>query len=589
MITKKIKSWQILALLVIIGGILLSGWAAHQQDISQRNQLLINTRLAQTGITPAVIGSLSGSTADLTTPEYIALKRHLEQIRINVPAVRFAYLMGQRQDGTIFFYVDSEPPTSEDYSPPGEVYTEASASAVSVFSTGNMISEGPLSDRWGIWVTGFTPIIDPGTGKVIAVMGLDVDATDWNLELLKQSLPTLIVTFLILLIVLAFTLFQQRMQEDERRIAAAQEIVQEKEAFQRVLLENLTASVVIVDAETHVITYANPMALSLIGAAGDEVLGKICHTFICPAEKGKCPITDLDMAVDNAERILLNVRGKRIPIIKSVKSIVNGGKRLLIETFVDISEIKKMEEHNAKLIRELELANNELKDFAYIVSHDLKAPLRAIGSLSHWIYADYKDKFDKDGKVQLDLLVNRVNRMQSLIEGILEYSRVGRVSEVKEAINSNTLIREIIDSLSPPSHISIVVDFPLPDVYYEKTRIRQVFANLIGNAIKYMDKPVGEIHIGCIQDGSYWKFSVKDNGPGIDKKYYDRVFQIFQTLHARDEVESTGIGLTIVKKIIEMYGGKIWIESELGKGSTFYFTIPIQGTAPVGGSGGSDI
>ena len=204
------------------------------------------------------------------------------------------------------------------------------------------------------------------------------------------------------------------------------------------------------------------------------------------------------------------------------------------------------------------------------------------GSLSQWLYADYKDKFDEDGKVQLDLLINRVNRMQSLIEGILEYSRVGRVSEVKEAINSNTLIREIIDSLSPPSHISIVVDFPLPDVYYEKTRIRQVFANLIGNAIKYMDKPQGEIHIGCIHDGNYWKFFVKDNGPGIDEKNYDQVFHMFQTPHTQGEVESTGIGLTIVKKIIEMYGGSIWIESELGRGSIFYFTIPFQDPASVG-------
>ena len=583
MITKKIRGWQIIALLIIIGGVLLSGWAAHQQDTSKRSELLLNTRLAQTGITSANMGALTGSAADLTSPEYIALKIHLEQIRANVPAVRFAYLMGQRQDGTIFFYADSEPSTSKDYSPPGQVYTEASDGARSVFLTGSMVSEGPVSDRWGTWVTGFTPVMDPGTGKVIAVMGMDVDAKDWNLEILRQSLPTLIVTFLILLMVLAFTLFQQRAQEDERRIAAAQEIVQEKEAFQRVLLDNLTASVVIVDAETHVITYANPMALSLIGAAGDEVLGKICHTFICPAEKGKCPITDLNVAVENSERILLNVRGKRIPIIKSVKSITIGGKKLLIETFVDISELKEMEEHNAQLIRELEAANNELKDFAYIVSHDLKAPLRAIGSLSNWIYADYKDKFDKEGKVQLDLLVNRVNRMQSLIEGILEYSRVGRISEKKETLDSNMILREVIDNLSPPSNISIIIDTSLPAVQYEKTRIRQVFANLIGNAIKYMDKPEGEIHVGCTQDGNYWKFSVKDNGPGIDEKYYDRVFQIFQTLHARDEIESTGIGLTIVKKIIEMYGGSIWIESELGRGSIFYFTIPIQVTEPVGG------
>ena len=209
--------------------------------------------------------------------------------------------------------------------------------------------------------------------------------------------------------------------------------------------------------------------------------------------------------------------------------------------------------------------------------------MRAIASLSQWLYTDYKDKFDKEGKAQLDLLVNRVKRMQNLIDGILEYSRVGRIQKEKEDLDSNSLVKEVIDSLSLPSHISITIDNPLPVVHYEKTRFRQVFSNLIGNAIKYMDKPQGEIHIGCMQDGNYWKFFVKDNGPGIDEKYYDLVFQIFQTLHARDDIEGTGIGLSIVKKIVETYGGKVWIESELGKGSILYFTIPVQGSAHAGG------
>jgi signal transduction histidine kinase len=160
------------------------------------------------------------------------------------------------------------------------------------------------------------------------------------------------------------------------------------------------------------------------------------------------------------------------------------------------------------------------------------------------------------------------------------------IHEEKEIIDPNLFILEIIDGLSPPSHISIVLDTAFPKIHFDKIRIRQVFSHLIGNAIKYIDKPQGEIHIGCMQDGNYWKFFVKDNGPGIDEKYHDLVFHMFQTLHTRDEVESTGIGLTIVKKIIEMYGGKIWIESEPGKGSTFYFTIPIQGTATVGSNGG---
>ncbi|MDO9033934.1 MAG: ATP-binding protein [Methanoregula sp.] len=587
MTTKKISWWQIVSLLIIIAGILLSGWSAQQQDASQRRELLTNTRLAQSGaITPAEIGTLTGSAADLTSPEYIALKTHLGQIRANVPLVKYAYLMGQRQDGTIFFYADSEPATSGDYSHPGEVYIGASTSAGLVFLTGNMVSEGPLSDRWGTWVTGLTPVRDPGTGKVIAVMGMDVDATDWNMEIFRQCLPTLIVTFLILLMYLAFTLFQQRAQEDARRIAKAQEVLRESEEKYHDLLENASDLIQSVKPDGSFV-FVNRAWCEILGYTKDELQNLTLFDIIHPDSQAHC--MEISQRVISGEKIN-DVQAKFVGKNGNVIVVEGNANCRFIDgipvesrsIFRDITERKRMEEQNAKLIHELEIANNELKDFAYIVSHDLKAPLRAIGSLSQWLYADYKDKIDPDGKVQLDLLVNRVNRMQSLIEGILEYSRVGRVSEVKVTINSNTLLREIIDSLSPPSHISIVVDSPLPDIYYEKTRIRQVFANLIGNAIKYMDKPQGEIHIGCMQDGSYWKFSVKDNGPGIDKKYYERVFQIFQTLHARDEVESTGIGLTIVKKIIEMYGGKIWIESELGKGSTFYFTIPIQGPAPGG-------
>ncbi len=344
------------------------------------------------------------------------------------------------------------------------------------------------------------------------------------------------------------------------------------------VLQSFKTGVLVIDARTHVIVDANALALSLIGAPKETIVGKNCQNYICPAEPCDCPVTDGNQIFENTERTLISAKGERIPVLASLNSIKLGGKLLLLETFIDIRERKKVKELTAQLIRDRELANNELKDFVYIISHDLKAPLRAIGSLSQWLYSDYKDKFDKEGKVQLDLLVNRVNRLQSLIDGILEYSRVGRIREETEDFDSNRLIKEVIDNLSPPSHIRFIIDEPLPTIHCEKTRIRQVFSNLIENAIKYMDKPQGEIHIGCLQDGNYWKFFVKDNGPGIDKKYYDRVFQIFQTLHARDEVESTGVGLTIVKKIIETYGGKIWIESELGEGSTFYLTIPVQGT-----------
>jgi signal transduction histidine kinase len=243
-----------------------------------------------------------------------------------------------------------------------------------------------------------------------------------------------------------------------------------------------------------------------------------------------------------------------------------------LETEIEVR--KKTEAQKEKLIRELDSANRELRDFAYIVSHDLKAPLRAIGSISQWIHADYADKLDDDGKMQLDLLLSRVHRMQNLIEGVLSYSRVTRVTEENEQIDLNKLVKEAIEMVAPPASFKITTDHDLPTVSFGPTRLLQVFGNLISNAVKYNDKEAGDIEIRCVDAGHNWSISISDNGPGIEEKYFEKIFQIFQTLKSRDEFESTGIGLTIVKKIIEANSGTIHVTSVPGDGATFTFTIP---------------
>lgn len=235
---------------------------------------------------------------------------------------------------------------------------------------------------------------------------------------------------------------------------------------------------------------------------------------------------------------------------------------------------QKHENELRKAMVRIESINAELKDFAYIVSHDLKAPLRGINSLATWLAKDYEDKFDEDGKEQLNLLQSRVKRMDQLINGVLEYSRVGRLSEEHSEINLSEEVPEIIDLLSPPDNIHIEINDVLPTVKLEKTRVKQIFQNLLSNAVKYMDKPKGEIKIGCRDDGEFWQFYVADNGPGIPEKDYEKIFKIFQMLQPRDQNNSTGIGLTIIKKIVELYNGKVWLESKLGEGTTFYFTLP---------------
>jgi len=425
------------------------------------------------------------------------------------------------------------------------------------------------TDAWGTVFSSYAPVSN-SRGETVGIVGVDLDAGQLSSRIMTLKILYLLVLILTFVLALAAASLAAFSRDQSFRK------VRENEEYLKTIMQSIQTGVLIIEAETHVITDINPKALELIGASRDEVIGRPCHRFVCPAEAGRCPITDLNQKIDNAERVLIDIYGQKIPIIENVKNVTLQGKRLLIESLVDIRERKKMEEQNAQLIRDLEIANTELQDFAYIVSHDLKAPLRAIGSLSQWLYSDYRDKFDDEGKSQIDLLVNRVNRMQNLIEGILEYSRVGRVREQKDHVSLDRLVRETSDNLSIPPGISVTIDTPLPEVFYEETRLGQVIANLVGNAAKYMGKPAGEIHIACVREGEFWKLSVKDNGPGIDSRHFDKIFHVFQTLQPRDKIESTGIELSIAKKIVEMNGGRIWVESEPGKGSIFYVTLPIS-------------
>ena len=211
-----------------------------------------------------------------------------------------------------------------------------------------------------------------------------------------------------------------------------------------------------------------------------------------------------------------------------------------------------------------------------MAAHDLKAPLRGIGTLADWIASDYADKFDEPGRQQLGLLKRRVTRLAELINGILHYSEIGRLTNRREIVDLGKLVPETIALLDPPAHIQVVVRGELPALVSEKVRLGQVFHNLIDNAIKFMDKPQGRIEIGCTDQGGAWQFGVTDNGPGIEERHFEKIFQMFQTLAPRDQRESTGIGLPIVKKIVELFGGRIWVESKPGLGSTFFFTLPKQ-------------
>ncbi|MBN2008204.1 CHASE domain-containing protein [candidate division KSB1 bacterium] len=341
-----------------------------------------------------------------------------------------------------------------------------------------------------------------------------------------------------------------------------------------------------------IFTYSSPQGKQVLGYTPQEIIGKTPYWHIHPDDVDRIKVSFNDAAkqyqpLHNLENISLHRDGRRIALETNAAPIISQNGELLGFRGIsrDITERKKaeavirklndeLEQRVIKRTAQLEAVNQELKEFAYIISHDLKAPLRAVSQLATWLYDDYTDKFDEQGKLKLELLIGRVRRMGQLINGVLEYSRVGRIDEQQDAIVLTELVKEIVESLAAPERITINVDSTLPVIHGSRIRITQLFQNLISNAIKFMDKPDGRINISSKESDDKWQFAVADNGPGIDKSNYQRIFQIFQTLQSRDDVECTGIGLTLVKKIVEQAGGMVWVESIPGRGSTFYFTWP---------------
>jgi signal transduction histidine kinase len=251
----------------------------------------------------------------------------------------------------------------------------------------------------------------------------------------------------------------------------------------------------------------------------------------------------------------------------------------LVEAKANVEQKKAELEEQKKL---LEKANQELDSFVYTASHDLRAPLRAISSFSSFLEEDYYDKFDKEGRDYLKEIREGAQRMDQLIEDLLSLSRISRIKNPYEEVNMNSLIRSVIKRIEfdiKKHKVVLNIQENMPTVKCDRIKISEVFLNLINNAIKFSSKNNKEnpkVDIGYVPEDNFHKFYVKDNGIGIDPKYHQQIFGIFKRLHTTEEYEGTGAGLSIVKRVIDDHGGKIWIESEQGKGATFYFTIPKQ-------------
>ncbi len=259
------------------------------------------------------------------------------------------------------------------------------------------------------------------------------------------------------------------------------------------------------------------------------------------------------------------------------KEVDNGGEpqelsgielaNLIEKQALQISEIEQQRE---QILKDLEKSNKELSDYAQVVSHDLKSPLRNINTLISWIQED-NTSLDKVTSSNFDMINQNLEKMDNLISGILEYSVIGKKEITTTIVDLNEIIENTIDLVHAPENIEFVVKGDFPSLMIDELRLRQLFQNLISNAVGSMNKDKGVITIGGEEKKKYWQFYVADNGKGIPEKYHQKIFQIFQSVD--ESKQSTGIGLSIVQKIVDFYGGKIWLTSEVDVGTTFYFTL----------------
>lgn len=230
-----------------------------------------------------------------------------------------------------------------------------------------------------------------------------------------------------------------------------------------------------------------------------------------------------------------------------------------------------------RITDELKRSNADLQQFAYAASHDLMEPLRGVEGFANLLAQRYKGKLDANADDFIEHTVEGVKRMQVLIKDLLEYSQVGTKVKRFKPIDSSLIVGLAVGNLQVAieENGAVVTYDDLPTVKGDFSQLSRLFQNLIGNAIKFRSEKTPRIHVSAERKGDKWIFSVRDNGIGIDPKNAERIFIIFQRLHGRDEYSGTGIGLALSKKIVERHGGHIWVESETGKGSTFYFTIPV--------------
>lgn len=370
----------------------------------------------------------------------------------------------------------------------------------------------------------------------------------------------------------------------EFEVALIEDITKEREAEERIIRErekygsiiaNMNLGLLEVDNDD-VIQLVNQSFCEMSGYEEQELLGKTASTLLTEESKGLIKIASKKRykgSSDSYEVEMIDKSGKKRYWLISGAPRYDADKNLIgsVGIHLDITNQKLLENQKELLLKKLENSNQELQEYAHIVSHDLKSPLRSISALATWIQEDYQDVLDDNGNTNLQLMQEKLASMDKLIHGILEYSTSNNSELDHSEVDLNSVIDEIRESIFIPDSVKLSVPSKLPVICADNIKMLQLFQNIIGNAVVHIERKEGLVEVLFRETTSHWVFTIKDNGIGIPKEYHKKIFEIFQSIGKNER--STGIGLSIVNKIVQRYDGEVWIDSEVGKGTDFHFSL----------------
>jgi PAS domain S-box-containing protein len=565
-------------IMILLLGAVITVLIGTSTDHSMRRQLKHEALIASKAINLSRIAALNGSDDDLTSSDYQRLKEQLASLRSANPRYRFFYLAGQKTDGSIYFIADSEHPASPEYSPPGQLYQDASAGLKKVFNKGIALTEGPYNDRWGKWVSAFVPLYAPDSNKLIAVLAIDINAAVWNQNILISLAAPTIVILLLLTLLITTTKAHRHFRQ---------------------MFEEHSAIMLLINPENGAIVDANHAAIEFYGYQRHQLRSMdIFEINTLPKES---VLHECNSALNKHENNFMfqhRLSDGSLRMVEVHSTPIKFSNKLLLYSIInDITERKhaeeklqifaqQMEEKNCELAVALmmaEEATHAKSAFLATMSHEIRTPMNGvIGMTGILLDTDLTD----EQRNYAEIVRKSGENLLEIINDILDFSKIeaNRLTFEEMPFDLRTALEDTMEVLATRAHekgleLTCMVDPALPwEVVGDPGRLRQIIVNLCGNAIKFTEK--GEVSIRAEllpsdNDRLYLQFAIMDTGIGIPANRVDAIFEPFTQADGTTtrKFGGTGLGLAISKQLVTMMGGEIGVESQPGKGSTFRFTV----------------